>query len=38
MNDLERVRSGGNLIQNEEALLRHMNRICYSHEYIGVPK
>ena len=38
MNDLERVRSGGNLIQNEEALLRHMNRICYSHEYIGAPK
>jgi len=35
MNDLDRVRSGGNLIQNENSIMRHMNRVCYSHEYVG---
>ena len=38
MKDIKRVRAGGNLIQTEQALLRHMNRICYSHQYVGVPK
>ncbi len=35
LKDIRRARAGGNLIQTEEGLLRHMNRICYSHQYIG---